>query len=122
MLGMVAISAYWNKLMKKPMETLASYEITLLEWLHRKSLVGSFLVTHEATILNSPSQSESSIDFISNPSGMDMIVLMARSLTNKIVKVEHNSRKPPFSSAMVLLKGSSSKRKVVAEKLFLWKE
>lgn len=77
------------------MGTLVGHEITLLKRLHRKCLASSSLVKEEATIPNSPSQSDSSMNSTANPSAMDTTVLMMPSPTMKMIKAERDSRKPP---------------------------
>ncbi|CAH1422346.1 unnamed protein product [Lactuca virosa] len=72
MLGVASMSSYWKFFGRKPMETLACHEVTLLEQLHRKHLASYALVTEEATIPNSPSQLESSMDSMMHITGQDM--------------------------------------------------
>lgn len=74
---------------------LAGREVTLLERLHMKRLVGYSFVTEKATIPNLPSQSESSMDYVVNPSSTYNTVPVVSSPTKKIVKMEHDCAKTP---------------------------
>lgn len=114
---MVGISSHWNKLGKKPVETLARREVTFLEWLHRKRLLSYTLVTEEVTIPNSTSRLESILDFVANPSSLEAVVPVMPSPTKKIMKMEHENRKPSSSSTRVAPRNFSSKRKVGVNKI-----
>ncbi|CAI9303142.1 unnamed protein product [Lactuca saligna] len=102
------------------METLVGHDISQLERLHIKCLVGSSLVIEKVVIPNSPSKLESSMDSAITPSSIGTTMLGVPSPTKSIVKVDSDSRKPPSSSAKVVLKGPSFKRKLDQRKLFLY--
>lgn len=87
------------------METLASHGVNLLERLHMKRLVGSSVVTEEATIPNPPSQSESSMDFAVNPSGMGTTMPVVPYRTKTIVTAESDSGNPPIFFSQSCVKG-----------------
>lgn len=78
-----------------------------MELFHRKCLASSNLITEEITIPITPSQSESSMDFIVDPSGLESTMLVIPSHTKKIVKMEHFNRKPLFSSTKASLRNLS---------------
>ncbi|CAI9263231.1 unnamed protein product [Lactuca saligna] len=54
-LGIVGVSPVWNGLGKKLVETMAGREVTLLDRLHKKRLIDSYVVVKEVIILDSPS-------------------------------------------------------------------
>lgn len=116
-LGIAGLHPLLNKLAKKLVETVASREVTMLDSLHKKWLADSSLVIEEIVIRDSPSLSESSMDYVVNPPSSESLIPPVYSLIKKNVKIESGSGKPPYSSTRDAVKGLSLKMKNGSEKV-----